>query len=257
MVLRFLRHAEHGRDHTDVPQVAKTDRIYAVGDIHGRQDLLVKLLALIAEDAASFRDERQFRLIFLGDYIDRGDDAKGVLSTLTALANADNDNLTLLCGNHEAALLAFLDDPINGKSWLGFGAQQTLASYGVPVPKARPGREELLETRDALHEAIGAHHLLLRNLPTLVRSGDVIFTHAGLDPDAPLDAQMARHLVWGHPAFVTDDPVPGSRVVHGHYDDPSPVSRVGRICVDTGAYYTGRLTAVRLDGGEGFIHASA
>lgn len=239
----------------DTRSVASSDRVYAIGDIHGRCDLLVDLLELIEQDGDSFDDGRTVRLVFLGDYIDRGDDSRAVLDLLCDLADNASPDFSFLSGNHEAALLAFLRDPAQGRDWLNFGGLQTLASYGVPLPGRGQERQALLATRDALQRALGRHHGFLTSLSLLERSGDVIFTHAGLNPSRPDPRDDTHALLWGCAEFLTPDPRPGCRVVHGHFDAPKPLSLPGRICVDTGAYYSGRLTAVRLDAGEDFLVA--
>ena len=236
------------------PRVAADERVYAVGDIHGRFDLLVALLDRIRIDAESHRDRRHARIVFLGDYIDRGDDSRSVLDTVSELSRAKSPDLVFLRGNHEDALLAFLDDPVAGRSWLGYGAKQTFASYGLPPPSARTSDpRQLHELRDRLATAMGPQIDTLESMPTHLVSGSVLFTHAGANPQQPL--QDTRAMLWGHPDFPAAGPIEGLRVVHGHYDNAKPVSDAGRICVDTGAYYTGRLTAVRLDQHEAFLTA--
>lgn len=256
MMNRLLRQRSPAR--RDLPLVAKDERIYAIGDVHGRHDLLIRLLARIHEDAASQDDGRKVRLVFLGDYIDRGDDSAAVLSTLNQLRAAPptapaRSGIDFLLGNHEAALLRFLDDPVAGRAWLGFGAPQTLASYDIAPAPLEPEPAELRALHNALLRAMGPHLDFLRSMAPTARSGDVLFTHAGLNPAAGAVETDVEAMLWGHPEFLCDQPVRGVRVVHGHYDAPRPVSLPGRICVDTGAYYSGTLTAVRLDAGERFI----
>ncbi len=234
------------------PRVAEGDRIYAVGDIHGRFDLMVALLDRIRTDAETHTDGRRTRIVFLGDYIDRGDDSRSVLDTVIELSRANSRDLVFLRGNHEAALMAFLDDPVAGRSWLGYGAKQTFASYGLPPPSARTvDPQRLYDLRDQLAAAMGSQIDILETMPTHFVSGNVLFTHAGANPQRPL--QDTRAMIWGHQDFPPEGLMQGLRVVHGHYDNVEPVSDAGRICVDTGAYYTGRLTAVRLDQNEAFL----
>jgi len=240
----------------DIPRVAPTERVYAIGDIHGRYDLLVSLLEKIEEDSATFRDERTVRIVFLGDYVDRGDDSRQVLELLSKLAASGSPDFIFLTGNHEAALLAFLADPIEGRAWLNFGGRQTLASYGVRLPPRGVKRSDLQSAGDDFGRALGRHRDFLLSLSLLDRSGDVLFTHAGLNPSKADDPRSDPHaILWGCKEFLREDPVPGARIVHGHFDAPTPLSATGRICVDTGAYYSGRLTAVRLDAGEHFLVA--
>ena len=217
---------------------------------------MMRLLQKISADAITGADARRVRIIFLGDYIDRGDRSREVIDTLYKLGQGDPEGLTFLLGNHEAALLAFLDDPVANKNWLNFGAAQTLASYGVVPPRARAPEADLHRTRDALAEAMGAHVAFLEALKPMAQSGKVVFAHAGLNPNRGLHQQRVSDLIWGHSEFLAPDPVPGYRVVHGHYDDVDPVVLPGRICVDTGAYYSGTLTAVRLDDGAKIVAAA-
>jgi serine/threonine protein phosphatase 1 len=224
-----------------------------VGDVHGRYDLLRAMLKRIVEDFEQSRDDRRLKIVFLGDYIDRGDQSRDVLDTLKKLVSGVHLDIAALRGNHEAALLDFVRSPNRNRAWLDFGAQQTLASYGVRLPRRELTDLDLVGIRDALAEAMGEHLEFLRSLPLMAQSGDVVFTHAGLghgDGDA-----LGNHhaMLWGDTASDPDWPAPGKLVVHGHYDDMEPVDRAGRICVDTGAYYSGRLTAVRLDESVEFL----
>lgn len=235
------------------PRVASDARIYAIGDIHGQLDLLVDLLGRICSDGESRRDHRKTQIVFLGDYIDRGEDSKGVLEVMTRLAEMRSPNIIFLRGNHEAAMARFLADPSKGADWLGFGGQQTLASFGIMAPRPRLGRTDLFRARDELAARLPRYEPFFDSLVNSFRSGDVFFCHAGIDPEHGLDAQPGRALHWGHPSSRDETPLPGKRIVHGHYDSATPVSTRGRICVDTGAYYSNCLTAVRLDAGEAFL----
>jgi len=228
------------------PAPAADHRIYAVGDVHGRHDLLEALLARLEDDAAAHDDARQPILLFVGDLVDRGDHSREVLD-LALRARLTWPQTVVLRGNHEAALLDFVEDPERGAAWLGFGGRQTLASYGVPAPGAGAEPPELHAAAEALAAALGAHARFLRETGLMFRSGDVVFAHSGVDPARPLDAQGESALLWGRSAFLEAGPPEGLRVVHGHWDDPEPTLTPARINVDTGAYYTGRLTAVRLD----------
>jgi serine/threonine protein phosphatase 1 len=245
-------------------RVAASERVYAVGDIHGRIDLLERMLALIAADSAACSDGRRPRLVFLGDYIDRGDESRAVLARLAAAAH-EHDNgckgeVLCLAGNHEAALLGFLRDPAANARWLRYGGLQTLAAYGVATPDEADAAG-LAAAAAALAAALGPHLDFVRDLRMTARSGTVLFAHAGLDPDAPPGAppesQGAAALLWGRSAFLERGGPAGFGVVHGHYDAPEPRIAPRRICVDTGAYHSGRLSAVRLDAGVAILTAEA
>ncbi|MEM6741331.1 MAG: metallophosphoesterase [Pseudomonadota bacterium] len=228
------------------PRPDPAHRIYAVGDVHGRYDLLEVLLWKLKADADAQEDGRDAILVFLGDLIDRGDNTRDVIDAALA-AWLTWPQVVCLRGNHEAALLDFLDDPERGASWLGFGGRQTIGSYGVAAPTATAQADELRATAAALAHAMAHHIDFLRQSVELFRSGDVICAHSGIDPQKPLDEQSASALLWGRSQFLELGAPDGLRIVHGHWDNPDPVVTPGRIGIDTGAYYTGRLTAVRLD----------
>jgi len=236
--------------------VGEKDRIYAVGDVHGRVDLLNRILEMIARDVASHEDDRAPKIVFLGDYIDRGDNSKEVLDVLLGVREElPESHLQCLIGNHEAAVLSFLSDPAGKAEWLRYGGLQTLLSYGVAPPSSNPEPADLVAVADSLRAAMGPHIEFLVSLKPMYRSGDVVFIHAGLDPERELVDQHDDATLWGRSDFVETGGYPGLRVVHGHYDAREVVKTPKRICVDTGAYYSGRLTAVRLDAGEEYIVA--
>ena len=251
---RDLRQATDGEDAgLEAPRVAEHQRIYAVGDIHGRHDLLVKLLAQIEHDASARTDGREVKLVFLGDYIDRGDESAKVLALLLALSRDRSQDVSFLEGNHEAAMIEFLADPVRGRAWLDHGGRQTLASYGIRPPDAAAKEAQFLQVRDTFKEALGGHLEFLGRLQLMETSGAVLFVHAGLNPAVQDPSTDREALLWGHPACMTANPLPGRRIVHGHFEMPAPMSLPGRICIDTGAYHSGQLTAVRLDDREGFL----
>jgi serine/threonine protein phosphatase 1 len=235
------------------PTVSPKHRVYAVGDLHGRYDLLRAMLERIIDDFEGRRDDRRLQIVFLGDYIDRGDQSRDVLETLMKLVGGVHLDIVALRGNHEAALLDFVRAPNMYRSWLDFGAQQTMASYGVSLPRREMSETDLVSLRDQLVEALGEHLEFLRELPLMARSGDVVFTHAGVGEGDGEALANQQAMLWGDRGADPDWPAPGKLVVHGHYDDVDAVDRPGRICVDTGAYYSGRLTAVRIDDGTEFL----
>jgi serine/threonine protein phosphatase 1 len=225
--------------------------VYAVGDIHGRYDLLRAALAGIARDSGEQARGRLPVLIFLGDYIDRGPDSAKVLQALVWLQRRGQFALRLLKGNHEQGLLGFLEDPGRNAVWLGFGGVQTLAAYGVAAPEPDEGLDGLVRARDALLDQMPASHLqLLGELELIALLGDYAFVHAGVRPDRPLASQGEAELLWIRRGFV-DAPGPFERViVHGHtWVGEQPQVSDHRIGLDTGAYATGVLTVARLDEG--------
>jgi len=219
-------------------------RFYAVGDIHGRNDLLLKMLHLIAQDVEKFDKPEHAQIVFLGDYIDRGDESSAVIHTLRDCEQKTGVKCCYLLGNHEEAMLDFLADPIKGRAWLDYGAAQTLASYGVRPPVRALDEAGLVDLRDTLQLALGSDLDFFKSLQPYFISGSVICTHAGLAPEDIGKWKNTQAMVWGHADSLCDTPVPGYLLVHGHYDDATPVLRLGRVCVDTGAYYSGKLSAV-------------
>lgn len=222
-------------------------RAYAIGDVHGRRDLLEELLLRI--DAERARDPRPSEhLILLGDLIDRGPESRGVLDLLLERQAAD-PGLTILGGNHEAMLVAMLDGDLRDlESWLHFGGEECAVSYGLdPIalladPQAAPAM---------LRAAIPpAHAALLRALPDSLRLGDVLFVHAGIRPGVALAAQDPRDLRWIRTPFLRSTADHGALIVHGHTVVGEPEVHPNRIAVDTGASATGRLTALCMDGAE-------
>jgi serine/threonine protein phosphatase 1 len=236
--------------------VAEGERIYAIGDVHGHLDLLKALLVKIDEDASKRPPGRQIRLIFMGDYIDRGDQSSEVIAFLIHLQQQCGEHVVFLAGNHEAALLSFLNDPSKGRDWLNWGGKQTLASYGVAPPLGNFGPADLVAVRDALAHAMADHAEFLHGLARFTTSGSVVFAHAALDPAYPLEQQPDAALLWGKVTGKARSGLPNYRLVHGHFPSAKPVSTPHHICIDTGAYYTGTLTAVRLDEEEAFLNVS-
>jgi serine/threonine protein phosphatase 1 len=232
------------------PQGSRTagERVYAIGDVHGCYDLLKALLGLIAADAAGAPGKRPV-LVFCGDYIDRGPCSAEVVEALVCLKRRRDLQIHLLKGNHEQGMLHFLADPEAGAAWLRFGGRETLASYGVAAPEADAGGEALRAARDALLSRMPASHLsLLHELALMVVVGDYAFVHAGVRPGAPLSRQAEADLLWIRDPFLDWDRPFERVIVHGHtWRDGEPQLLGHRIGIDTGAYATGVLTAVRLE----------
>lgn len=225
--------------------------VYAIGDVHGCYALMKDVLARVAADSAERARGRRPILVFLGDYVDRGPHSARVLEALVWLQRRTDLEIHFLKGNHEQALLEFLDAPERGGPWMGYGGAETLISYGVepPAPEAAPGA--YLAARDELMEVMPASHLkLLLGLETMVAIGDYAFVHAGIRPGAPLEAQAENDLLWIRRGFV-DQPGPFEKViVHGHtWLSEQPQLSEHRLGLDTGAYATGVLTAARIEDG--------
>ncbi len=221
-------------------------RIYAIGDIHGRADLLHHLHAEIAQDLER-SPVREVCLVYLGDYLDRGPGSAAVLDLLVH-SPFPRAKRHFLKGNHEAMALAFLEDPTGAASWLQYGGRETLQSYGID-PGFPRGRRELVRLRDRFYRRLPKSHLaLLERLNLSCEVGDFLFVHAGIDPDRPLSRQRENDLLWIREPFLSH-PGPFERiVVHGHTPSPEPENLPFRINVDTGAFLSGRLTALVLEG---------
>lgn len=232
---------------------AAGELIYAIGDVHGCYEPMKQLLATIARDYADRAFGRTPILVFLGDYVDRGPKSAQVLEALVWLRRRGEVELHLLKGNHEQALMAFIDEPATGADWLRFGGADTLASYGVQPPDpAIEGQAGLVRARDELLERMPASHLkLLQDLELMVTVGDYAFVHAGVRPGVALAAQSEDDLLWIRKGFV-DAPGPfGGVIVHGHtWKGSEPEILDHRLGLDTGCYATGVLTALRLEDGE-------
>ena len=225
--------------------IAPDKPFFSIGDIHGCADLLAEALDRI--DAMS----PGATILCVGDMIDRGEDTSGVLRLLRARAADDPARLICLKGNHEEMCLRFLEAPdVNGEAWFRFGGLQTLASYGVAMPK----NTSVEDIRDALATAMGVDTIRwLIDLPAVWMSGNVAVTHAGADPLAPISEQPDHNLIWGHRDFGKRACADGMWIVHGHTVVTEPTASTGRIAIDTGAYATGRLTVAHVrQGGVDF-----
>ena len=216
--------------------------VYAIGDIHGCYDLLLELVERIRRDAKDITGRRL--LVTLGDYVDRGPMSAQVIDWLCGPAPEGFDRISL-AGNHEAMMLEFLTNPSSNSPWLEFGGIDTLESYGVDVRRFVRARRQ--ERRAILRASIPVAHVsLLTNLPSLLELPEAVFVHAGLRPNVDLAEQVDEDLLWIREPFLSAPVQHGPLVVHGHTPAGAPVVAGGRICVDTGAFATGVLTAVRL-----------
>lgn len=217
--------------------------VYAVGDIHGRLDLLDEMNSLIAKDIASSGAVRPV-ICYLGDYVDRGPHSAQVLERLS-LPFADHVKRIFLKGNHEDRMIKFLVDPVShGASWMNFGGREALESYGVR-PRSESEETSWTELRDRLdRELPQSHKNFLNNLALSFRWRDFLFVHAGVNPERPLALQTAHDLMWIREPFLSSENDWGYRIVHGHVIVDQTVFRANRIGIDTGAYASGRLTCL-------------
>lgn len=226
--------------------------IYAVGDIHGRLDLLRLLWREVVDDAQRAQGAKASErplFIFLGDYVDRGPASRGVVDLILWMREDPRLDVVTLKGNHEETLLRFLEDPVYGAVWTDHGGAATLASYGVQVPAQDHDIEGWIAARDAFAAAMPAKHLgFYRGLELMRVIGDYAFVHAGVKPGVPIERQTERDLLWIRQEFLHAEGPFGKVVVHGHTVTKEVQMTPHRIGVDTGAYATGVLTAVRLEG---------
>lgn len=229
-------------------QIDPDTLVYAVGDVHGRLDLLLRLHGMILEDAAMRAQQRRY-IVFLGDYVDRGPDSSGVIDFLTRTAAADDGfERVFLMGNHDACAIDFMEGRDDGLWWINhLGGAQTLLSYEV-TPGTGTGRQ--------LRHAMPEHHrAFLHSLKLHHVIDGLLFVHAGIRPGVALHDQDPEDLLWIREEFLESPVDHGWLVVHGHtisWDGPD--IRANRIGIDTGAVITDVLTALVLcDGDAGFI----
>jgi serine/threonine protein phosphatase 1 len=225
--------------------------VAVVGDLHGRADLLADLWPKI-EEAARRSASRHKTLVFLGDYVDRGSGTRELVDRL--LQGFDGFEAVFLKGNHDETLLRFLSDPSVGDVWRNFGGFDTLRSYGVVHA---PG-QDWAETRKSFALAMPEAHIhFFKNLKLHVTIGDYLFVHAGIKPYVPLEEQTEQDLLWIREEFLDSRANFGRIVVHGHTPVREPVVKHNRIGIDTGAYMSGKLTALLLEGRERTFLATA
>jgi serine/threonine protein phosphatase 1 len=219
-------------------------RVYAIGDIHGRLDLFETLVAAIEADDAA-RPPAETLIVLLGDLVDRGADSKGVIDFARALQR--RRPVRILAGNHEEMFLRSLSNIETFRHFLRHGGRETLLSYGID--RRRFTEASLEEAQELARAAVPADHIaFLEGFEDLIQVGDYVFVHAGIDPSLPLDQQRGSDLRWIREPFLSHDGPHGAVVVHGHTISDAPEDRGNRIGIDTGAFMSGRLTALALEG---------
>lgn len=228
--------------------------IYVIGDIHGRDDLLERIHRGIAVDAAMRPAPRKL-ILYLGDYLSRGKNSHRVVSRVAAWRPDASGRIEVvtLKGNHEDLALRFLQGELKaGRHWFDHGGLHALAAYGVDAAADELGDDEGTEAlRQRFANAVPAHDLaFLESLKASHREGDYHFVHAGIRPGVPLEAQSERDQMWIRARFLESGLDHGAIVVHGHSISPIPDVRHNRIGIDTGAYDSGVLTCLVLDGAE-------
>jgi serine/threonine protein phosphatase 1 len=254
--MSFLKRLTRGlvaRD--DRPRGAEGARAYAVGDIHGRLDLLDILLARIEADRAT-RPAKRTYLVFLGDFIDRGPASAGVIERLRTY-RPHRTRLVFLAGNHEEVLLRVLaGDAAILADWLKFGGAECVQSYGIDPDALRRMEDEAAVA--AVRAAVPRAHVeFLESFADTFRFGDYLFVHAGVRPGVAVEEQDRKDLRWIREPFLSDAKEHGFVVVHGHTIVPRVDERPNRIAIDTGAYHSGILTAVGIEDEERWFLSTA
>jgi len=239
------------RPRADRPNAAVPagERVYAIGDIHGRLDLFAALAeAIEADDEA--RGPADTTVILLGDLVDRGPDSAGVVEG--ARAWQQHRKVRILAGNHEEMFLASLHKVASLRHFLKFGGYETALSY--PVDPVAFRSAELEEAQELLIDAVPEEDLaFIRGLEDSIVIGDYLFVHAGIQPGVPLAEQKLHELRWIREPFLSHPGDFGHVVVHGHTITEEPVFRRNRIGIDTGAFHSGRLTALGLEGTDRWL----
>lgn len=237
--------AEDLREPT-VPMIPDNMRVYAVGDIHGRLDLLKTLHEAIDEDA-ELHPGPQCIEVYLGDYVDRGPQSAGVIDAL--MERVRTRNAVCLAGNHEEIMLDALSSQEAFANWLRLGGVETVFSYVRPS-----GTLDQSQLWTEWRAGMRLDHVdFLRQLPVTYVCGDYLFVHAGLRPGLSLAAQDRNDMLWIRREFLDYPHSFGHLVVHGHTPIPTPEVLSNRINIDTGAYATGHLTCLVLEGVDRFL----
>ena len=220
------------------PPITPDTTFSVIGDVHGRFDLLVKLVEQLPPDKS---------IICVGDMIDRGEQSADVLRFVK-----EHPNITPIMGNHEQLMMNFLRSPgTDGRRWMRNGGLQTLASFGISGVTETSGEDALTRARDALFDAMGEDLVKWVNqIECIGWSGNVAVVHAGADPSLPLDQHAPDTFIWGHKDFRRRPRTDGFWIIHGHTIVDEPRSKDGVISIDTGAYATGRLTAAIVSNGQ-------
>jgi len=245
MVFRALKRL---RGHPPLEASVPADtRVYAVGDIHGRADLLDRLHRAMLDDAYGPAPTRLVA-VYIGDYVDRGLQSREVIDCLLGDPLPGFERVHLK-GNHDAWMLAFLDDASIGPAWLGFGGQATLVSYGVSSEEDADVATRYQGISARLRAALpAAHREFLEGLALSHVEGDYAFVHAGVRPGVPLERQHEDDLLWIRDEFLRSRGDHGRIIVHGHTVTDEPDVHRNRIGIDTGAYASERLTCLVLEG---------
>jgi serine/threonine protein phosphatase 1 len=232
-----------------LPAIPPGERVYAVGDVHGRLDLFDSLITAIEADDAC-RWPAKTTIVLLGDLVDRGENSAGVLASARALSKRRSTRI--ICGNHEEMFLRCFDDLELIPHFLRYGGRETLLSYGADGELLSNGTPE--EIQQLFREFVPAQDIhFMQGFENLLVIGDYLFVHAGISPGEQLEEQRIKDMRWIREPFLSHGGDHGYIVVHGHTVSEETVVRSNRIGVDTGAYLTGKLTALGLEGAQRWL----
>lgn len=245
-MIRHLKTWLKSRNKTVLPYCPAGERVYCVGDIHGQVELLRQLHQQIAQDAAAYSGIK--KLIYLGDYVDRGLQSKAVIDELLQNPLPGFENIYLR-GNHEQVFLDFIQGEKEVlKPWLAFGGQATLVSYGVLMTKIPTSEADYLGLQTQLRARVPEDHLrFLQRTQSHYHCGNYYFVHAGIDPRLKLAEQCLEAQLWIRDEFIRSRKCFEKIIVHGHTVSETPVFRSNRIGIDTGAYASNCLTCLVLE----------
>ncbi|ATW04576.1 metallophosphoesterase family protein [Sphingorhabdus sp. YGSMI21] len=247
MLNRLLRRKKASRplDHATVPEGR---RIYAIGDVHGRNDLLLQLLGKIIKDDGE-RDKADSEIIFLGDLVDRGPDSAGVLDTAMQIREQLR-NVRFLMGNHEEVYLAAATgDEKSVRFFNRIGGRETILSYDISLKEYI--ELDIVQLAERIPELFRQEHIeFIKGFEDHVIIGDYAFVHAGIRPGIPIAEQRKKDLRWIREDFLSAQEAHEKVIVYGHTITDDVVESGNRIGIDTGAYYSDKLTALCLQGSE-------
>lgn len=232
------------------PMTDHGTRVYAIGDIHGQIHALKRILNWIEQDLSA-RPKSDFKIILLGDLVDRGDDSRGTIDLAMKLATSEQ--IIILRGNHEEMLLGALDKPDDMMDWRKYGGLETLSSFGIDTFELMRGRGIASVHRQFVEKFGSERRHFIETRPYSFECGSYFFCHAGIRPGIPLPEQSPSDLAWIREPFLFSDANHDKIIVHGH----TPVEQIeikpNRINIDTGAYMTGRLTCLILEEDTGYV----
>lgn len=244
-MLQFLKSIFSDGEAEHLHQVPAGERVYAVGDVHGRRDLLAKLVEAIEQDDAE-AGAAQTTVVMLGDLVDRGPESAGVVDLVRQWQR--QRNVRVLGGNHEEMFLKSFTSAEMMRHFLRHGGRETVHSYGVDQ-SALSQAQSIEEMQQMIADAVPqADRDYIAGFEDMIRIGDYLFVHAGIDPAIDLAEQRVQDLRWIREPFLSFSEPHGLVVVHGHTISDEPEDRGNRIGIDTGAYASGRLTALVLEG---------